>query len=97
MIEILNANGKVVQRSQNLRGMREYAGKHGVGKVSISAIPNGGLLSVFFQDGAACTTTFADFRVLQQFVRNWRNAHGADLSVNGIPRFTVGRHNPVGF
>ena len=97
MITIYNLSGLPVSKSRNLRGIRAYAGKHVVQHVRIWRTRTGGELAVEFENGATVRTDFADFYVLQQFVRNWRNAHGALLSVNGIARFTVSKQEPRGY
>lgn len=99
---IHNSNGDIIQRSKNLAGIRRYASNHVVSKAILTGFADGtGMLTVQF-DGvhgslAQSTVHFASFEVLQQFVRNWRNAHGAQLEVNGISRGVVTSKEPRGY
>lgn len=95
MVCIYNISGRLVSRSKNLAGIRRYAGKHGVQHVELWSIQK--TLTVEFGNGARVRTEFADFSVLQRFVRNWRNARGASLMVNGIERGTVTSSEPSGY
>ena len=74
MIEI-KRGGEVVSRSQNLRGILRYAGKHGVTYVNITRVSPGlARLVVVFNDGAEVTAPFADYIVLTRWVlarRSW--------------------------
>lgn len=98
MIEIKDKNNKVVSRSKNLRGIRAYAAqKSPVLHVYLYANAEGGTLQVVFYDGADVIAHFASFQVLQDWVRRWKAAHGALLSVNGKPERTVSNRNPVNY
>ena len=95
---IHNKNGDIVQRSKNLAGIRRYASKHGIDNVRLTGFTDGtGMLTVYFSDGASSTVSFASFEVLQMFVRNWRNARGAGMVVNGLNRGKVTTKEPVGY
>lgn len=96
---IHDSNGDIVGRSKNLRGIRSYASEVSrVESVCLTGFADGtGLMAVFYHNGASSTVNFADFTVLQKFVRNWRNARGAGLVVNGISRGEVTTQEPVGY
>jgi hypothetical protein len=94
---IHDKNGDIIQRSHNLAGIRRYA-KHGVDEVHLLGFEDGtGLLQVDFVDGASSTIGFASFELLQKFVRNWRNARGAGLVVNGFHRGRVTSKEPCDY
>lgn len=89
---ILDKNGKVIQTSHNLAGIRKYVSNHLIKWLDICPIgENGseGQLSILFDDGASFQTNFADFGVLKNFVRNWRNVYGAVLTIGGIDCGTI--------
>ena len=84
MVLIHNNAGDIIQRSKNLSGIRRFASQHGIESIRINGFKDGtGMLTVVFY-GAQCTTSFASFEVLQMFVRDWRNAHGVPITVNGL-------------
>lgn len=64
----ITKNGKVVSRSQNLRGLIAYAGKHLLDRVSIWRTADGGAYYIAFSDGAEVRGTFADYSVLTGFI-----------------------------
>lgn len=76
MIEILK-EGKRVAYSKNLRGILDYARKHGISKVLIMenlAAERVGTLNIIFGDGATVTTNFNSYKVLESWVaarRSW--------------------------
>lgn len=87
---IRDTDGKVIQRSRNLRGIREFVGKHLIKVVDISKIGTSeGKLCILFEDGYSFETNFASFQTLKETVRNWRNMYGAPLLINGISRGIV--------
>lgn len=104
---ILDRNGNVIQRSQNLAGIRRYVGKRGgpaIKILSIGAIGKyaetrpdiaEGKLCILFVDGSSFETNFASYTVLKDFVRRWRNVYGAPLVVEGADCGTVRYHNPA--
>lgn len=97
MLEIRDANGKVIQRSRNLRGIREYVGKTSspISCIEINRIgEHEGKLSILFCDGVSFETNFASFNILKDFVRRWRNTYGAPLRVNGYASASVNFNNP---
>jgi hypothetical protein len=81
---IRNADGAIIQRSSNLAGIRRYSGRHLIKTLAIDRDGEwGGKLSILFDDKSSFETQFASFDVLREFVRRWRNVHGAPLVVNG--------------
>lgn len=76
MVEIFK-DGKRVSHSKNLRGILDYARKHGVAKVLIMenlASEFGGTLNIIFGDGATVTTNFNSYKVLESWIaarRSW--------------------------
>lgn len=79
-VEIWN-NGKIVQRSRNLRGIVERAGKQGVRTVVVA----GHLLVIEFRDGSSCQTAFASDSVLRGWIRRRRWSPDTVI-VDGISR-----------
>jgi hypothetical protein len=83
MIEV-QLRYRIVSRSRNLRGMRDYARVSPVVRVECrkrNAHPKdpGGVISVEYTDGATCTADFASYHVMVDFVRNRRSWRGADV------------------
>jgi hypothetical protein len=98
MYLIHNSNGDIIQRSKNLAGLRRYASKVAIESVRLSGFTDGtGMLTTYFADGASSTVSFASFYVLQKFVRDWRNARGAAMVVNGLSRGAVTTKEPRNF
>jgi hypothetical protein len=94
--EILSKEGVVVQRSRNLRGIREYVSKHSVKFIGLHRKPDGGgTLYVMFDNQERFKTDFASYEVLKNFVRNWRNVYGVLLMVEGRPSGTVYYDQPL--
>lgn len=88
---IRDRNGNIIQRSQNLAGIRRYVGKHAVKVLSITGLQyEAGKLCILFENGASYETNFASFDVLRDFVARWRNVYGAPLIVNGVACGVVG-------
>jgi hypothetical protein len=94
--EIKDSQGNVIRRSNNLAGIRRYVSRNGITLLTIAQLPADtkevysvhggraeGKLTIEFDNGATYETCFADFSVLRDFVRKWRNAYGALLQVNG--------------
>jgi hypothetical protein len=78
MIEIVK-QGKVVSRSRYLRGIKTYARRSPVERVSvIGQDESGALLYVRFEDGAECCTNFASFGVCSAWVKA-RRSWGLDF------------------
>lgn len=96
---IRDKSGRIIQRSRNLRGIHEYVGKNLIKVLSISETGVAGYLSgklcILFDNGASYETNFADFNVLQDCVRRWRNVYGAPLMVNGKDCGKVEYNNPA--
>jgi hypothetical protein len=71
-------NGKVVQRSRNLRGLISRAGKVGVHSATLFCSnptkPIGeGLMFIEYSDGSTVRITFASFTIARDFLRSrWR-------------------------
>lgn len=77
--------GNPIKRSKNLRGIREYVSKNSLFVISIDHLKSGeGNLWILFDDGSFYQTKFADFSVLKNFVRRWKNVYGTPLLINGI-------------
>lgn len=87
MLVIRDKNGKVIQSSQNLRGIREYVGKtkSPISCLAIDLVGQWeGKIFILFDDVVTFETDFTSFKVLKDFVRRWRNVYGAPLRVNGL-------------
>jgi len=77
MIEIVNADGKVIHRSRNLRGILDHARRTWIEEAVARPAPEGrGFLRVTFGDGSTCQTEFADFTVLCWWLRSRRSWAG---------------------
>ena len=75
-VEITRGTGarRIVSRSANLRGIRDYARKSPVRYASVTRKSDGGgFLYLRFADGAECRTDFAEFGVARQWVKNRRS------------------------
>jgi hypothetical protein len=84
MEQIIGKDGKVIQQSRNLRGIRSYVGKNLIKHILISKQADGeGYLRIRFDDGASFSTTFCNYKVLCYTLRNWRNLYGAELFIGG--------------
>lgn len=82
---IRDRDGNIIQRSRNLRGIREYISHNLIKKLNICEVGSyEGQLSILFDNGASYETNFASFAVLKDCVRRWRNVYGAPLLVNGM-------------
>lgn len=100
---IRNKNGDIIQRSQNLRGIRAFVGKNIIKVLSIDAIGGEpcretlreGKLCILFENGDSFETNFASLSVLKGWVARWRNAWGAPLRVDGHDCGTVSAKNPA--
>lgn len=83
MIEV-QLRDRIVSRSRNLRGMRDYARVSPVACVVCRmrrGHPNdpGGHLWVRYDNGATCETDFASYNIMVDFVRKRRSWRGADF------------------
>ncbi len=97
---IRNKNGEIIQRSQNLRGIRAFVGKNIIKVLAIDKIGGRddfreGKLCILFDNGDSFETNFASLSVLKDWVARWRNAWGAPLRVNGIDCGVVSSKNPA--
>lgn len=91
---LYDEQGRVVRRSRNLRGIREYVSRMPVSHVMIQELDRGeGGVKVMFTNNWYWTGRFACFGVLKWALRNWRNLYGAPLTVNGQPGGQVGYRN----
>jgi hypothetical protein len=67
-------NGKIIHRSQNLRGLITHARRAGVSSVSVlstkpTSIYGEGLVFVVFADKSWCRVRFASFTIARDFFR----------------------------
>lgn len=93
-VEIRNRDGEVINKSRNLRGLRQHCGKKLIKIVSIDPIRNGeGKLCILFENGDSCETVFPIYATLRQTVRNWRNLYGAKLIIHGESRDQINYDN----
>ena len=91
---IRDSEGKAINTSRNLRGIRRYVGQNLIKVLSIDAIAKGeGKLMILFDNKASFETNFASFNVLRDQVRQWRNVYGAPLRVNGVDCGKVSKDN----
>lgn len=79
-------NGKVIRKSKNLRGLRDYARISKVLHVKLT--PYGykklnGHLKVVYADGAASEAHFASYHIMVDWVRNRRSWYNAHIAYNG--------------
>ena len=78
MVEICNAQGQVIHRSKNLRGILDHARRTWVQQAVAAPAPDGkGILHVTFGDGSTCQTAFADFTVLCWWLGSRRSWAGS--------------------
>lgn len=71
MVEITNAQGQVIRRSQNLRGIFAHARRTWIEEAVACPVQEGrGLLQVTFGDSCTCRTEFASYQVLCDWLRN---------------------------
>lgn len=87
MFVIRNKDGEVIQRSQNLSGVRAYSGKNSAKTVSIDKIGllgKEGKLCILFWNGSSFECNLASYNLLKETVRCWRNLKGATLIVDGV-------------
>lgn len=83
-MEKIQRNGKIIQRSKNLAGIRRYVATNLIRAMAVTREPDGGgAMSIAFDNGAVFVTKFADYSVLCGWVRRWKNAWGAPLRVSG--------------
>jgi hypothetical protein len=93
MLVVRDRDGKVINKSRNLAGIRRYVGgrvRPSIKVIDVSEIAAGeGKLCILFENGCSFETNFASYSVLKAFVNCWRNVHGSPLSVNGQPAGVV--------
>ena len=76
--------GHIVRRSQNLRGVLDYARDTSrVESVTIihEETPAGYPVLFTFRDGATCSTNFADLSVAAEFLRSRRSWGGDSMKI----------------
>lgn len=84
MVDIIK-DGKVVGRSQNLRGQLEYARKSPPVRVELEARADGcAFVLTIYADGARSGTEWASFDVADHFYR--RRAHNRASNYSGLVR-----------
>jgi hypothetical protein len=103
MLEIHDGNGKVISRSQNLRGIRRYLSSHIPESVFIwevkrivndkSGKESLGTLDINFQDGSGFSCEWNSFAVLCRVLRYWRNLYGTPLWIDGKHYGVISCHN----
>jgi hypothetical protein len=86
---IVSPDGKVLNQSRNLAGVRRYATKHLVKKVVLErgggdAFTGGGTLNVYFDNGAEFHGGFASYTVMENFVDRWRNVKGVPVERESV-------------
>jgi hypothetical protein len=86
---IVAPDGRVINRSRNLAGIRKYVGSHLVKKIVLEqgggdAFTGGGTLHVYFDDGAEFHGGFASYSVMENFVDRWRNVKGVPIEREGV-------------
>ena len=71
MINVI-INDKVVSASRNLRGMRDYARKHGVDTIGIIKAVDRAICFVYYANGAQCRTEWASLSVCKDRMARWK-------------------------
>ncbi len=104
---VIAPSGEVVGTSRNLAGIRRLVGRKPVARIEIGSkdfMVHGrkpttryyeGVLYVIFDDGTKYATDFADYTVLKDWVRRWRNVYGSPLVVEGVPSGEIYANNPA--
>jgi len=93
---VYDRDNQPVNRSRNLRGVRDYVRHNSVKSVHLqSKKDGGGILNLRFDNGATYSAPFADFGVLKNWVRRWRGVYGSNLRVDMLPAGVVEKMNPV--
>lgn len=99
MLVVRDRDGKVINKSRNLAGIRRFVSGHtppSIKTIDVSKIgAREGKLCILFENGCSFETNFASYSVLTGFVRRWCNVHGAPLTVNGQPASVISSHNPA--
>lgn len=80
-------DGRVIHKSQNLRGMLDYARVSPVVRIESSRVGKAsGVLHVVYKDGAESSANFVGYHIMIDFIRNrrsWGTAlhimHGEDV------------------
>jgi hypothetical protein len=96
---IRDRDGSIIGRSRNLAGIRKYVGGRSAPIIKILDVSHvgqwDGMLSIMFEDGTSFQTEFASYSVMVDFVRRWRNVHGAPLTIDGASAGVVSKTNPA--
>ena len=88
MVEILNASGKVMRTSCDLRGLLAHMRRVRVQSTFICRTRDpkgGGTIRVTFANGDTCQTVFSSFAVMCDFVRTRKRLQGTELQLNDYP------------
>jgi len=81
---IRDKDGRVIQRSRNLAGIRRYVSNHLIHTLYIDHIGEWeGKLCILFDDGASFESNFSSYEVLYDFVNRWKNVKGCLTVING--------------
>lgn len=77
-------NGRIIRRSRNLRGMRDYAQVSPVAKIETRKTKEHdrdprGMLRVTYANGATCHALFNSHAIMIDFIRNRRTWRGAEI------------------
>jgi hypothetical protein len=82
MIYVKAPNGKILNRSRNLAGIRRYVSKDPITTIELHHRPDSkGVLKLTLYSGATFETDFQSYQVMKDFVTRWRNAHGVPVKV----------------
>lgn len=81
---IRDADGHVVSRSRNLRGILEYSRRVPVERIDIWRNPDEtAQLGITWTNGSSTITDFASFNVCKQWCASRRNFSGAPIHIKG--------------
>ena len=83
-LNILNQDGKVINSSRNLRGIRDYinSGKDQILKSSITKLSDGkGKLLILFESKNSFETNFNDYTILKDWINNFKNYDKTNLII----------------
>ena len=97
-MKIISKDGKVIQSSRNLAGIRRYVAHNVIRTLHICHEESNeweASLNILFDNGAIFQTKFGSFTVLCGFVRRWRNVYGAPLVIDAVNQGEVSYNNPA--
>ena len=75
-LNILDQDGRIINSSRNLRGIRDYinSGKDQILKSSITKLSDGsGKLLILFESKNSFETNFNDYTILKDWIKNFKN------------------------